>query len=354
MRSIRTEQIKNGDILARDIYSSTGVILISAGTELKEAYRTRLMELHITDLFVEDEISRDILMEDITEEKISRECTEELRRKIERFSYVAGDELNQIHQIAQNVMNEVLKNKELIYSISNVRDYSRSLYEHLLSVGALSTLLAIQAGYEGEGLKNITIGALLHDIGFVNMKEDYRSIILNEAEEPVQKEIKRHVLYGYAAVEHQRWLSSVSKDIILYHHERLDGTGYPFRIPGERIRREVKLVSICDAFDNMVYGNLEKRKRVYEAMEYIVGMGGREFELELVQLFIQSVAAYPTGTLVLLNNGERGIVLRQNRHTPTRPIVRILKKNAFGNWERVHERNLTEELTIFIIETIEE
>lgn len=354
MRRIRIDQIKGGEILAKDIYTSGGAILISSGTILKKEYGEKLKELKFSDIFVEDEISKDIHIEDITEEKISSQCTSELQSTIERFSYAADEELAQLTKVAQHVINGVLEQKEVIYNISNVRDYSKSLYEHCLSVGALSTLLALHMGYPEEEVQQIAIGALLHDIGFMSVKENYQGLLLDEAEEKIQKEIKRHVLYGYSLVEHQEWISSVAKDIILYHHERLDGSGYPFRTPGERIRPEVMLVALCDAFDNMVYGNMQARMKVYEAMEYIIGTGGTKFDADLVRVFVASVAAYPMGTIVQLSNGERGIVIHQNKQTPTRPVVSILEKNGQDEWERSTDRNLMEELTLFIIDTVEE
>lgn len=355
MRRIQTEQIKGGEILGKDIYNSSGAVLISSGTVLKKEYGELLKGLCIRDIFVEDNISEDIHAEDITEEKISSQCTMELQNTIERFSYAADAELRQLTHVAQDVMKGVLEQKEVVYNISNVRSYSTSLYEHCLSVGALSTLIAIHSGYDEKAANEIAIGALLHDIGFMSIKKvDYQQFLLEEAEEGIQKEIKRHVLYGYSVVEHQDWLSSVSKDIILYHHERLDGTGYPFHVRGESVRPEVKLVALCDAFDSMVYGNLQKRMKVYEAMEYIVGTSGTKFDRRLVNLFINSVAAYPIGTIVSLSNGERGIVIRQNKQTPTRPVVSILKYNEDGRRERTIERDLIEELTLFIVDTIEE
>ena len=76
MRRIQTEQITGKEVLAKDIYSSGGVVLISEGTILKRSYVDKLLELKITDVFVEDEISKDISLEDITEEKISKQCTD--------------------------------------------------------------------------------------------------------------------------------------------------------------------------------------------------------------------------------------------------------------------------------------
>lgn len=353
MRRIRTEQIKGREILAKDIYSTSGVVLISKGTILKKEYVEKLLELKITDVFVEDEISRDIHIQDITEEKISEQCTEKLKDTLERFSYASGEELQELSRVATEVMEGVLLQDEVIYTISNVRNYSESLYEHSLSVAALSILIAVRAGYSQTETKEIAMGALLHDIGFTNVKENYHDIILNEQEEKVQKEIKRHVVYGYIEVEQQEWISSVSREIILYHHERLDRSGYPFHMSGDKLKPQVRLVAICDAFDNMVYGNLEKRKKVHEALDEIVKNSATKYDKELVKIFLRSVATYPTGTMVRLNDGRSGMVLRQNADNPTRPLIRIVEQKKEGEWTRKEDKNLTEEMALYIIDTIE-
>ena len=142
MRRITTEHIKGREILAKDVYGSSGVVLISEGTILKREYKEKLLELNITDVFVEDEISRDIQVQDITEEKISDQCGEKLKDTLERFSYASGEELQELTKVATEVMEGVLLQDEVIYTISNVRNYSKSLYEHSLSVTALSVLPA--------------------------------------------------------------------------------------------------------------------------------------------------------------------------------------------------------------------
>ncbi len=353
MRRIRTEQIKGREILAKDIYSNTGVVLISEGTILKKEYIEKLLDLKITDVFVEDEISRDIQVQDITEEKISEQCTEKLKDTLERFSYASDEELRELSRVATEVMEGVLLQDEVIYTISNVRNYSKSLYEHSLSVAALSVLIAVRAGYSQTETKEIAMGALLHDIGFTNVKEKYQGRILCEEEEKVQKEIKRHVVYGYIEVEQQEWISPISREIILYHHERLDRSGYPFHMSGDKLKPQVRLVAVCDAFDNMVYGNLEKRKKVHEALDEIMKYAGIKFDPELVKIFLRSVATYPTGVMVRLNNEKCGIVLRQNAEFPTRPLIRIVEQGKEGEWIRKEDKDLAEEPELFIVDTIE-
>ena len=353
MRRIKTEQIKGREILAKDIYSAGGVVLISEGTILKKEYIEKLMELKITDVFVEDEISKEIQAQDITEEKIREQCSEKLEDTLERFTYASENERRELSRVATEVMEGVLLQDEVIYTISNVRNQSKSLYEHSLSVAALAVLIAVRAGYTQTETKEIAMGALLHDIGFTNVKEKYQGLILSEQEEKVQKEIKRHVVYGYIEVEQQEWISQVSREIILYHHERLDRSGYPFHMTGEKIKPQVRLVAICDAFDNMVYGNLEERKKVHEALDEILKNSGIKYDAGLVKVFLRSVAAYPTGSMVTLNTGQKAIVLRQNADNPTKPIVRIIEQNGKGEWVRKEDRDLVEELTLFIVDTIE-
>lgn len=353
MRRIKTEQIKGREILAKDIYSSGGVVLISEGTILKKDYVEKLLELKITDVFVEDEISRDIHLQDITEEKIREQCTEKLKETMERFSYATGKEGKELSRMATEIMEGVLLQDEMIYTISNVRNHSESLYEHSLSVAALSILIAVRAGYSQTETKEIALGALLHDIGFTNVKEKYQDVLLDELNENVQKEIKRHVVYGYIEVEQQDWIPAISREIILYHHERLDRSGYPFHMAGDKIKPQVRLVAICDAFDNMVYGNLEKRKKVHEAMAEFMETGGLKFDGELVNVFLRSVATYPTGVLVQLSDGTNGIVLRQNAGYPTRPLIRLVEQSKDGEWIRKNDKDLAEEPELFIVDTIE-
>ena len=353
MRRIKTEQIKGREILAKDIYSAGGVVLISEGTILKKDYVEKLMELKITDVFVEDEISKEIQVQDITEEKIREQCSEKLEDTLERFSYASGDERRELSRVATEVMEGVLLQDEVIYTISNVRNQSKSLYEHSLSVAALAILIAVRAGYTQTETKEIAMGALLHDIGFTSVKEKYQGLILSKQEEKVQKEIKRHVVYGYIEVEQQEWISPVSREIILYHHERLDRSGYPFHMAGEKIKPQVRLVAICDAFDNMVYGNLEERKKVHEALDEIIKNSGTKYDAELVKVFLRSVAAYPTGSMVSLNTGAKAIVLRQNADNPKKPVVRIVEQNGAGEWVRKEDRDLAEELTLFIVDTVD-
>ncbi len=355
MRRIQTEQIKGNEVVAKDIYSSNGVIIVAEGTRLKHEYKRKLLEMRIYDIFIEDEISKDIDSNEFSDEVVKDLCSTTLKNTIESYAYTTTEETVKLSDIAEGLMQSVLSKKEVLYNVSMVRRFDRSLSDHCLSVAALSVLTALNSGISVEKTKEIAIGALLHDIGYLSMKLDMKTLCSSKLTEEEFKEVKRHVVYGYMLVEKQDWLSTTAKDIILYHHERIDGTGYPFKLSGDRIKPEVRLVSICDSFDNMIYGVMEPRKKVYEALEYIMGNAGTKYDREFAIKFNSSVAAYPVGTLVKTNTDEVCIVIRQNNQAPTRPVMRKLKKDEQGEWAATEiEYDLIKELTMFIVDTVGE
>ena len=94
------------------------------------------------------------------------------------------------------------------------------------------------------------------------------------------------------------------------------------------------------------------KMKVHDAIDYIVSQAGVKFDFNVIKAFVDSVAAYPTGALVITNQEEVGIVLRQNPKCPTRPVIRIIKNKDGDKPEEWIEKDLTKELTLFITDTI--
>ena len=197
------------------------------------------------------------------------------------------------------------------------------------------------------------MGALLHDIGYTTITADISDIDLGKCEEKLRKEVMYHVVYGYTDVEKKDWVSNTVRDIILYHHERMDGSGYPLHKKGKQIRLEVRIVAICDQFDSMIYGNLMPRYKVREAMDYLMSQAGVQFDFSLIQLFMESVAAYPIGITVVTNEGDTAVVVGQNYKFPTRPVIRLLKNARGESYGENEERDLTKYLTLSIVDSVE-
>lgn len=352
MRIISVDSVKGNELLARDIVNGNNSILMSAGTVVKKEYVDRLKDLDIEFIYIEDEIGQGIDLTNSLELQIKEQCQETVRSILLKYSYHNDTELEEIKYIADEIIYDVLSQPEVIYNLSSIRNKSESTYSHSLNVCALSVILAVKLKINKSKLREIAIGCLLHDIGYTYINLEYKEINLDTCTEKEKKEIKKHIIYGYSAVEKLDWISAVSKDIILSHHERMDGTGYPFRLDGDRIKIGSKIAAVCDEFDSLVYGNMVTKMKVHDAIDYIVSQAGIKFDFDVVNTFVASVAAYPTGALVITNEGEIGIVLRQNPKCPTRPVIRIIKNIQGKKPEGWVEKDLTKELTLFITDTI--
>ena len=354
MRKIMVEFIKDGDILAKDLFTSSGVVLMSEGAHLKREYVARLLELNIDQVYIrEEETKDDVPAGTIIEEEVKAQCAELVRTTIQKYTYAPTDELKEMVKVADEMISDILSQPEILYNVSCVREKSNALYLHSINVAAISTLIALRGKLSKKKVREIAIGALLHDIGYTTVTMDTSDLIFDTCEEKVKKEVMHHVIYGYTDVEKKDWVTKTVKDIILHHHERLDGSGYPFHHTGKHLKKEVCIVALCDQFDSMVYGNLMPRYKVRDAMEYLLSQAGVKFDFDLVQLFMESVAAYPIGITVTTNEGDTAVVVRQNYKFPTRPVIRLLENSEGVSYPEGEERDLTKYLTLFITDSQE-
>lgn len=353
MRKVSIKALKGNEKLAMDVYSESGIILMSKGIIVKKEYISRLKELSIDYLYVEDDLSKGIKVDKILEIQIKKQCEATVKDILERFTYSAASELETLTGVAEEIILDILEEPEVMFNISGVRKKSENTYAHCVNVCTLSVLVAIKMKLPPNKVREIAIGSLLHDIGYNYIANDYSDVDMTMLSPDQVREIKKHVIYGYSAVEKEAWLSSVSKDIILTHHERIDGSGYPFHLNDERIKLGSKIVAVCDEFDSKVYGFYTNKMKVHETIEYIMSLSGLRYDFSVVRTFYDSVAAYPNGTTVVTNQGETGIVLRQNKKCPTRPIIRIVIDKNGNNCNEWIEKDLTKDLTLFIDDTIE-
>lgn len=352
MRIISVDSVTGKERLAKDLISKSESVLITAGSVIKKEYVERLKELDIQYIYVEDEIGEGIDLSDSLELQIKEQCQETVRDILQKYAYQNSADLEKIKFVAEEIIQEILLEPEIIYNLASIRQKSESTYSHSLNVCALSVIIAYKLRLKRDKIRDIAIGCLLHDIGLIYMPFDWQALILESCPEKEAKEIKKHTIYGYSSVEKLKWLSRTSKEIILNHHERLDGSGYPFHLESNKIKIGSKIAAVCDEFDSRVYGNLTKKIKVHEAIDYIVSQAGVLFDFNIVKAFVDSVAAYPTGSIVLTNEGEIAIVLRQNPKCPTRPVIRIIKDSNGNTPKEWTEKDLIKELTLFIVDTI--
>lgn len=160
------------------------------------------------------------------------------------------------------------------------------IYLHCVRVAILADKMATQLKLSSSDRRNLVIGCFLHDLGKAFMP---RSIIQQKGElSPEQwRVMKLHPLVGVEMVESKSGLDSASIEVIHYHHERWDGTGYPDGLAGDRIPLFARICAILDAFDAMISDRPYKPKLTTgEAMGELLLGSGSQFDPTMVNLFL--------------------------------------------------------------------
>lgn len=348
MKLCKVNDLTGKEILAKDIITPEYKILLSAGTILKQDYIQKLQELDIKDVYIkEDEPDAKTVI--ILREEVGENIRFKVKNILEKHTYSHNEELVELCQTADNIISNILEEDGVIEKIFDIKGRSSDIYEHSINLCSLATIVALKMKLPQQTVHDIGVSCLLHDLGLRYLTIEYENQNLDMLSEAEYGEYKKHPVYGYSALRSENWISNASKNMILYHHERLDGSGYPLR--ATEIPKECRIIQICDAFDEMICGIGCERSKVYEAVEYLKTFRNIKFDGEIVDIFLQFTAVYPAGSIVKTNEGETGVVLYQNKDFPDRPVIRITKDKKGKKVDVI--KDLIQINHIFIEEVIE-
>lgn len=322
MRLCKVDDLTGTEILAREVMTLEYNVLLSAGTLLKQEYIEKLKELNVREVYIKEE-EPDTKEVVILKEEVEESFKTKVKSILEKHTYSHNEKLVELCQTADTIIKNILEEEEVIEKIYDIKERSSDIYEHSINLCSLATIVALKIGLTQKMVHDIGVSCLLHDLGLRYLQVPYEDQNLDELTEMEYAEYKKHPIYGYSVLRDENWISEDSKNMILYHHERLDGSGYPLKTTD--ITEECRIIQICDAFDEMICGIGCERSKVYEAVRYLRDNKDIKFDGKIVDIFLDFTAVYPAGTVIKTNEGETGIVLYQNRQYPDRPVIRITK-----------------------------
>lgn len=351
MKLYKVSDLKGNEVLARAIMTPELRVLLSEGIKLRPEYIQKIKDLGITEVYVEE--NNEVDMEEVVLLKADVEnfFRDRVKSILEKHTYSRNDELMELIQTADNIITNILEEEEVVEKIYDIRERSSDIYEHSISICSLATLTALKLKLSKESVHEIGVGCLLHDLGLRYLTIEYADQDISSLSKIELAEYRKHPIYGYSALKNENWISDISKNIILYHHEQLDGSGYPLK--AKEIPFEAQIVNICDTFDEMICGIGCKRYKVYEAVEYLKTFKGSKFNPEIVNVFLEFTAVYPAGSRIILSDNSIGKVIRQNKEFPDRPVVQIIKDK---NGKDVNNENIIDLIkvnNIFIEKVLE-
>lgn len=346
MRLVPTECVRDNTFLAKTIYDDYGRPLLKKGTLLTERILKKLQQLQIYSIYIIDKYS-DNEIEDIIKPELRQKCIKSVKDSfhyVEKFyndevySSLTAPKKNKLLKVQQNIIRDmqsiaedlvenILSNKNILVNLVDIKTLDNYTYQHSVNVTIISIILGLALGLNKKSLSELALGALLHDIGKTFVPKE---ILLKPS--PLTPEefeyIKRHPYDGYNYINLSPCVPTASKLIILQHHERCNGTGYPDGLTTNDINMLANIVSIADVYDALT------SKRPYkepmcpnDAFEYILSNTDVMFKFDLVMAFSKVIVPYPEGTLVRLSTGDIAVVENCTTPYPLRPTVRIVKSN---------------------------
>lgn len=346
MRYVPTFCLNEGMKLAKNIYSSDGMVLLAKDILLTNEYIDGLGKLGVNGVYIEDTISHDIQIKNIISEDLRMNAVKSIKGIYNNYKNV-DKAVNTVEYIAKGIIGEILKNKGIMLNMVDIKTFDDSMYHHSVNVAVLATVMGTAMHLETTKLEKLTASALLHDIGKVFIPKE----VLNKDTKLTKEEInliRSHPEKGYRYIKQHFNVAVTTYMGILQHHERYDGTGYPDGKRGDEISSFGRIICVCDAYDDLLTEKTNKKACLpSDAVEYIMANNGQIFDPKLVKIFLKRVAPYPLGSILLLSNGKKVIVIENNDQCSMRPKVRCLESNEI--FDLTYDLNL-KNITIVKVE----
>ena len=323
MRLEFINRVKEQEVLGKNILSSDGKILLRAGIKLNNIYIRKLKELGVFYIYVEDERLDDVQVEDEHLTELKQITMKTMGSLIKNVNNVNKKELKECLSVVENLIEYIIDLGDVNKSLNDIKTFDNYTYVHSLDTCIMTSFLGLSAGLNEASLKDLGLGAILHDIG----KTKIPTKILNKEGKLTDaefKEIKKHPVYGAEILKKNISIPDSIINMVEQHHERVDGKGYPYGLSGNRISKSAKIICVCDVYDAISNDRCYRKKfSPNDAYELILSGTGTSFDMDIVQKFRDTFAIYPLGCRVRISSGEEGYVIRQNKGFPDRPILRM-------------------------------
>lgn len=226
------------------------------------------------------------------------------------------------------VVASLVRNPDAFFWLQALRKHGDYAYAHAVDCCALAVALGRQLGLPEPVLRDIAAGGLLMDIGMTSVSSAVllKPGPLTEAERAA---MRGHVDAGGALYHRSGMGQEIILEMLLHHHERHDGSGYPHGLAGSDIPLYARIAGIVDTYDAMISSRPWRAALSrHDALQAMYRERDRLFQDELIEQFMQCLGVYPVGSLVELSNGEVAIVMAQNPTRRLRPVLMLLTDAA--------------------------
>ncbi len=349
MKKLFLNEVTAGMKLAKDVILDDGRILLLKGFIIKARYIKRLEAYKITEIFVED---YQIPLEEISEERVYEDAFNNVKLIMESIRLNEDVNLSLLECTVNTMVQHIMNDDTIFMALTGIRDIDNYTFLHCVDVCIFSVITAKALRLSQEEIRQVALAAILHDIGKCKIPLSIlnKPSRLNKAEFEI---MKHHSLSGMQIADRLPGLNKKIGRIIGQHHEKWDGSGYPYGLKGAEIEYAARIISIADVYDALIANRVyRKRYMPHEAAEYLFAQNESQFDPQILKTFISNIAIYPEDIVVLLNTGEIARVLPSKGMGSMRPRVSVITKKTGPPVLDPYEIDLQKHPTVFVVDII--
>ena len=340
--------------IAANVYGADGRLLARTGIALTAASIGKLRQLGIGSVYVKNPLLETVDVPELVREDTRIKLVQALQATLGGSRKTGELDVGTLKGLIKTMVAEIIGNRDSMIHIFDLRSYEDYVYAHSVNVAIISVLIALNMDYNEDRLCDLALGALVHDIGMLNVP---REIILKMGNlTPAEAEtVQAHAQQGFEIIRRRRDISTLAAHVAFQHHERFDGSGYPRRLKGEEIHEYARIAAVADIFDALIADRPHRQGMLpHEAYEVMMTLADKYLDKNILEIFLTNVAIYPVGTIVALSTGETAVVAKVFPRLQTRPVVRIILDRDGAVLKDGPDLDMAENLTAFITKVYKE
>jgi len=335
---IITSQAIPGMIVAKDVYTKDGHLIIAQDTVLSDKIITRLEFYSITDFSVyvgtdgneiPIEFTETSYYEEIRQSDAFKRFHEAYQNTVSEFKNTLDSivtrqndlDIEQLLSDVNRILNYTNSNIDLFNMLHCMRNYDDTTYIHSLNVSLICNIMGKWLHFNQEDLQVITMSGLLHDLGKLMIPSE----IISKPGKLTNEEfsmIKTHTIRGYNILKSKN-IDPRIKHSALSHHERCDGSGYPYGFYSDTIDPFAKLVAIADVYDAMTCARVYRGPLCpFEVVSIFESEGLSKYDPKYIMTFLEGIVQTYIHNNVRLNNDTVGEIVMINRFELSRPVIK--------------------------------
>lgn len=335
---VKLSEVIDGCILATDVYSRTNLPIIPKKTVITNMHISVLEAFNVGEVEIErvlingvpfqtneietDEVDANAIVDQLGFVGLFLKSVTKFKREFQSWQSGLPVDIANIRVILLPLLEKIETYPHEVFNLHRYSTKDTYHYQHPIVVGLLSGFIGMKMHLEKGDWLQVALAGCLADCGMAKINP---AIVFKNAPLTLQEylEVKKHPVYSYKMVRNISVLRKAVKIAILEHHERLDGSGYPFG-ESEKIPLFAKIIGIADIFHAMTSERLYRNKQSpYKVLEMVLEENFGKFDISILKILTMAIVDFSTGDRVRLSNGKVAEVLFVDEKTPTRPLIKL-------------------------------